>query len=186
MAQTRFTVNGTAFERQTFASAVDGVVVVRITASRPGALTLRLSLTSPQSGSTKSLSDSAIRVTGHNRAAEAVRSVLNFAAEARVRSDGRIAEHNKTIEVVDATEAVILIDIATNFRRFDDLSADPVALVTARLDAASLLSADELRSRHVADHSRFFSRVSIELAMSRPLDCAVPKSPCRIPPSQCR
>ena len=163
IAQTRFTTNGTLFEREVFATAVDGVIVVRISASRPGALTLRLSLTSLQSGSAKPAGDSAIRFTGHNRAAEAIAGVLNFAAEVRVQSDGRITERNNTIEVVDATEAVIFIDIATNFRRFDDLSADPLALVTARLDAASLLSVDELRARHVADHSRYFGRLSIDL-----------------------
>jgi alpha-L-fucosidase 2 len=109
------------------------------------------------------VSDKAIRFTGRNRAAEAVPGALNFAAEARVHSDGRISERNNTIEVVDATEAVILIDIATSFRRFDDLSGDPTALVTSRLDAASASSVDQLRSRHVSDYSRSFGRLSIDL-----------------------
>jgi alpha-L-fucosidase 2 len=163
LTHTQFSVNGTSFEREIFASAVDGVIVVRIAASRPGALTLRLSLTSLQSGSAKSVGDSALRFTGHNRAAEAISGVLKFAAELRVRSDGRISERNNSIEVVDATEAVVLIDIATNFRRFDDLSGDPLSLVTSRLDTASALSVNELRSRHVADHGRAFGRLSIDL-----------------------
>ena len=75
---TRFTVNGTTFEREVFATAADGIIVVRIAASRPGALTLRVALTSPQSGTTKPAGDAALRFAGRNRSAEAISGALTF------------------------------------------------------------------------------------------------------------
>ena len=174
LSLTRFSVNGTQFERETFASAVDGIIALRVTASRPGALTLRLSLTSLQSGKTDVPADGALRFTGHNRSAEAVSGALRFAAETRIRADGRVTARNNIVEIVDATEAIILIDIATSYRRFDDLTGDPIALVTARLDAASALSFDTLRDRHIADHAALFGRLDIDLgttpAASLPTD----------------
>ncbi len=163
---TRFTVNGSALEREVFASAVDGIIVMRIWAARRGALTMRLGLTSPQARSVRASDAGVLKVNGHNRSAEAVSGALTFASELRVRADGKVTVQDDLLEVVDATEVVILVDIATNYRRFDDLTGDPEALVAARLDAAAKRSVDELRQRHVADHRSQFDRLHIDLGSS--------------------
>ena len=163
IALTRFNVGGTTFERELFATAVDGVIALRITASRAGALTVRLALTSPQTGATSSVGQGALRFVGHNRSAQGIPGALTFAAEACVRADGRINEHNNALEVIDATEAIVLIDVATSYVRHGNLTGDPLARLAPRLDAAAKLSFEDLRERHVADHRRYFNRLAIDL-----------------------
>ena len=162
VALTRFDVDGTTYEREVFVSAVDGVVVVRLAASRPGAMNLRLSLTTLQTGAATASVDG-LSLSGNNRDAQGVAAALSYAAGVRVRSDGQVVGRDGIVEVTGATEVVLLVDIATSYRRFDDLSADPAAAIATRLDAAARLSVDELRERHVADHRRYFDRLSIDL-----------------------
>jgi alpha-L-fucosidase 2 len=161
--RTRFTIDGTTFERESFATAADGVLVIRIVASRPGALSLRLTLTSPQSGSIMHADGGMLRFTGQNRAAEGIPGALAFATELRVRSDGRATGRDGGIDVADATEALILVDIGTSYRSSSDPDGDPVASITARLGAASARTYEDLLARHVADHARYFGRLSIDL-----------------------
>lgn len=175
VALTRFSVNGTGFEREVFATAADGVVAVRIASSRTGALTLRVALTSPQTGATKHAGDGTLRYTGRSRSAEAVPGALTFAIELRVRSDGAVRERNNVIEVVDASEAIILVDVGTSYRRYDDPTGDPLAPVTSRLDRASGRAFDELRTRHIADHRRFFDRLKIDLGSTPAADLPTDK-----------
>lgn len=174
IALTRFTVDGVSFEREVFASALDGVIVVRIAASRPGALALKVGLTTLRADIAHASANGTLHISGTNRAAEGIVGALSFAAEVRTRCDGRVSATGDSIEIADATEVVFIVDIGTNFRRFDDLTADPKAIVRARLDAAAGLSIGELRDRHVADHLRYFERLSIDLgttpAASLPTD----------------
>ncbi len=163
VALTRFGVDGKTFEREVLATAVDGVVVVRLAASRPGALNVRLSLTTLQTGVATASAEGVLSVLGSNRPAEGIAGALAFASEVRVRSDGQVAGRDGAVEVTGASEALLLVDIATSYRRFDDLTGDPKAAIAARLDAAARLSFDELRDRHVADHRRYFDRLSLDL-----------------------
>ncbi|RYF55512.1 MAG: glycoside hydrolase family 95 protein, partial [Cytophagaceae bacterium] len=47
IATTRFTANGVTYKREVFASAPDGVMIIRLTASKPGQLTFDASTKSP-------------------------------------------------------------------------------------------------------------------------------------------
>lgn len=174
IALTKFSVDGVSFEREVFASAVDGVIVVRVAASRPGALALRVGLTTLQTGLARASGDGWLSIAGTNRAAEGIAGALTYAAEVRTVCDGDVRTDGDTVEIANATEAVFIVDIATSFRRFDDLSADPEAAVAARLDAATGFLIDQLRDRHVADHRRYFDRLSVDLgatpAASQPTD----------------
>lgn len=162
VALTSFERDGLSVTREVFATAADGILVVRISASAPLPL-LRLSPTSLNAG-TLSVPDTAtLRFTGRNRAAYDIEGRLSFVAEARVRSDGAASSVADALEITGAREVVVLVDIATSYRRFDDVGGDPLAAVTRRLDAAELHDAESLRRRHVAEHQALFRRLSIDL-----------------------
>jgi alpha-L-fucosidase 2 len=160
---TRFTIAGTNYQRDAFVTAADGVLAMRISASTPGALSLRLSMTSENPGEIEAAGANALRFAGRNRAAEGIAGALSFVTEMRVTGDGQIRANGNGFGVTGATEIVLLVDCATSFRRFDDVSGDPIALATSRLDKAAGLSFDELRARHVADYRSLFDRLTINL-----------------------
>jgi alpha-L-fucosidase 2 len=163
VATTRFGVDGVTIAREAFATTVDGIIAVRLRADRAGALAFRLRLTSLQPGATGVPGEGRLRFTGRNRPAYGVEGQLAFAVEARLTGDGQIRHAADAISFANGTEALILIDAATSFRRFDDVSGEPLPLITARLDAAGQRSYAALRDRHTADYGALFGRLSLRL-----------------------
>jgi alpha-L-fucosidase 2 len=163
VASTRFTANGVSFRRDVFATAVDGVIAVGLAADRPGALNFEVRLTSPQTGRIHRPAANSLRFEGHNSAAYGIEGKLGFATELRVATDGKIQSGTDALAVRAATQATILIDIATSFVRYDDVSGDPVGRVTSRLDAATQLGWVRLKERHESEHRAVFSRLSLDL-----------------------
>lgn len=176
VARTQFSAGGTNFTRDVFATAVDGVIAVQITADRPGSITVDLSLTSEQPGAAEpATADSLVR-RGTNRSAEGVEGRLRFTVSARVvAAGGTVTPVGSAIRVAGADDLQILIDIATSFRRFDDTSGEPDDMVARRLDAAAGKSAAELKAAHIADHQRLFRRLHIDLGRTPAVQLATDK-----------
>jgi alpha-L-fucosidase 2 len=172
-ATTEYTVSGTRFRREVWISAADQVLVARFTASRPGALRCVLRLASQQLPPRDRTWLSAVErwhharglgMRGSNRPMGEVEGALAFHFEAQLRPvGGRVLPGQEILSVREADELVLVAAAATNYRSYDDLSADPGEIVRARLDAARALSFEALRERHLAEHQPRFRRVHIDL-----------------------
>src|SRR3954468_5627852 len=89
VARVAYTSNGVSFTREYFSSAVDQVLVVRLTASRRGALTLRVALSTPQANpSIATADDSTVVMRGRNAEAQGIAGALRYAARLRVVAQG--------------------------------------------------------------------------------------------------
>ncbi|WP_417310474.1 glycosyl hydrolase family 95 catalytic domain-containing protein [Devosia sp.] len=163
IAVTRFTSGGVSFAREVFSSAVDNLLVVRLSANQPGALNFDLSLSSEQPGAIEATDDERLRFSGRNRGAEGIEGQLSFVVEAKVASDGTLSRGAEGLSIRGATEATILVDAATSFRRFDDVSGDPAALVAERLATGRRRSYTQLRDDHLSAHQRLFRRLDLDL-----------------------
>lgn len=170
IATTRFNAGGVTLTREVFSTAADGVLVVRLSADKAGALSFALSLTSEQPGSVAITAPGRLRFEGTNRDAEGIAGRLRFAAEARLLTDGQRTDAADRITVSGATEALILIDVETSFRRFDDVSGDHIGPLEARLDAAMARSWTDLRNAHLAEHRRLYRRLAIDLGTTPAAD----------------
>lgn len=170
---TRFDANAATHTRAVFASAADGVIVVHMTADRPGSISVNVSLTSEQPGVADPARADRLCWRGTNRSAHGIEGRLRFTLAARiVVSGGNVTPTGTSVRVAGADELLILIDAATSFRHFDDVSGDPDAAVERRLDAAARKSAADLRAAHIADHQQLFRRFAIELGRTPAADLA--------------
>ncbi|HYC97718.1 glycoside hydrolase family 95 protein [Brevundimonas sp.] len=117
---------------------------------------------------------SAWLITGVNVGGENTPAALTFALRVEVLSDGAVEATDAALRLRGARSATVLISMATSYRRFDDVSGDPVALVRATGRAAAGRPYAELRRRHVADYRALFEPVSLDLggsaAAARPTD----------------
>ena len=164
VATTRFMAAGTAFEREVFATAADGLIVLRLSASKPRSVSLVLTLTSEQDDVTLSSDTTGIRLRGRNRGAEGVSEGLSFSAGAVVRpSGGTVEPMARGLRVTDADEVVILVDAATSFLSFREVDGHPDEAIDRRLTSAAGKSWRDLRAAHIAEHQQLFGRLSIEL-----------------------
>jgi alpha-L-fucosidase 2 len=163
VAVTQYGSGGVNYRRETFASATDDIIVMRLSADRPGSLAFKASLTSPQPGSAEMPMAGTLGFAGQNRGEHGIDGALSFVFRARVmHDDGALSLGANDLELKGASEALILIDAATSFRRFDDVTGDPIAAIEGRLGSMSG-TFDQLLARHQQEHRRLYRRLSIDL-----------------------
>jgi len=161
---TTYEAAGISYRREAFASPVDGLIVLRLSASAPGQLSFALRLTSEQPGSATTIGKDCLQWRGTNREAEGIPGQLTFALRAQVRAEGgTVNAQDGRIVVGGADTVVILIDAATSFVRYNEVGADPVARIDARFAALGGKDADAMLAEHVAEHRRLFRRLSLDL-----------------------
>ena len=173
-ARVSYTSGDVTFSREVFASAPDQVIVVRLTASRPGHISFETRMRTPQQATVEAAdSDVVMRgVNGDGTGATAdgrpMKGALRFEARVRVVATGGTRRTSGDAVVVrDADSATLLIAAATSYRTFEDVGADPAARVAAALDPASSKTIEALRAAHLLDYQPLFDRVTLDLGPSK-------------------
>jgi len=172
-----YTIGSTTFSREVFASAPDQVIVVRLTASRPGQIAFEARMQTPQHASVEATAGGDLVMRGVNgdgagttADGRPMTGALRFEARVRVLATGGIRRADGDAVIVRGADAVtLLIAAATSYRSYDDVSGDPAARVAAALDPASRKSVDALRAAHVRDYQQLFDRVTLDLGSSKSL-----------------
>jgi alpha-L-fucosidase 2 len=160
--------DASSFKRESFVSAVDDVLVVRLSADRPSMLSFEVWLDSPQPGVLLDGSEQRLQFRGTNSALSGVEGRLNFGVGVDLRIEGGTASRRGRRLVVDGADAAVLIlDAATSFRRFDDVSGDPEALLEARRTAIVGKSYERLKADHIAAYRGPFNRFDLNLGVGR-------------------
>ncbi len=167
IATTTYEANGVRYTREMFSSAVDGVIALRLSADKPGQVSFSASFDSPQKNTRRIENGDTIASEGTPADHSGIKSVLRFNCRARVLPQGgKLVAQEDTLSLSGADSAVVLVDIATNFKNYHDTSGDPVALTSARLGKAAPKSFAAMRAAHVADYQKLFHRVSLDLGTS--------------------
>ena len=168
IARVSYRANGTSFTREIFASPIDQVIVVRLSADKPGQIGFSARLTSPQSATATSAGDDTLVLAGRNGKSPAGPGKLKFEARARVAAvGGKTTVGKDAITVQGADSATLLIAMATSFKSFKDVSGDPEELSKRQLAAVAAKSYADLRAAHIAEHQRLFRRVTFDLGASK-------------------
>ncbi len=189
IATTVFTAGGVRYRREVIASAPDGVIAVRLTASRKGAITVDLSFASPlKSKPVASVDGTQLVFTGVNEASQGIEAKLKFETRVDVRAKGgSVSGQGGVLSVKGADEVVLLLAAATSYRRYDDVSGDPVALNKATLGKLTGKAWVRILADHQADHRALFRRVTVDFGRTRadllPTDERIKQSPTTDDPS---
>lgn len=184
-ATTTFTADGTTFTREVFVSAPDQVIVVRLTASKPGQLNftaglngqmpLRKGVRAGQVLELKGKAPSHIQpnyVQSKNpieytdtAGCRGMRFEMQLQAVAK---DGQVTTDTAGVHVRNASEVLLFVSGATSFNGFDKCpdsqGKDEHALATATLGKAVKKTWTALLEDHVRDYRKYFDRVRFSLA----------------------
>jgi alpha-L-fucosidase 2 len=159
-----YTAGGVRFTREVFSSPVDQVIVVRLTADRPGQINFTAAMQTPQKASVVTEGPDTLVMSGANGEARGVAGALRFEARVRVLAQGgKTVAGRDTVSVSGADSATLLVSAATSYKSYKDTSGDPRTLTKSQLMAAGRKSFATLRRDHVAEHRRLFRRVSLNL-----------------------
>ena len=165
ITQTSYNVNGVRFTRTVFASIPDQVIVVRLTADKPGSITFTAGASCPHTISGISTKGNDLLViSGTTSDHEGVKSVVNFKSLIKtVTEGGTISSDGKQVNIKNADSATIYISIATNFVSYNDVSADETKRSEEYLNQALKVPYSQMLNKHTAEYQKYFSRVKLDL-----------------------
>ena len=163
VSSVRYEVDGVRYVREVISSLADDVIAVRLSASEKKALSFDLSFTTPQNAEV-SVEGNDLVLRGITSSQEGLEGKVCFTAKARVCPIGGTLEAEEdVISVRNADEVVVYVDIATNFVRYDDITADPDARVDVRMEGLKAKGYDAMRRAHVRAYKEYFDRVELDL-----------------------
>ncbi|WEK20159.1 MAG: glycoside hydrolase family 95 protein [Candidatus Pedobacter colombiensis] len=189
---TKFTVDGVKYTREYFSSAPDQVIVMRLTASKPKALNVSLSLFNELEHQVISSGNNELVLKGKARIYSDERrnqkpliykdslghNGMRYQARIKVVStDGKL-HTDSLLHVNDASEILILISGATSYNGYnvypDKDGKDENASALKFLKSAAAQSFVKLKESHVKDYQRYFNRLSFSINNSGNLLADVP------------
>ena len=152
------------YTREVFSSAVDQVLVVRLTCDKPGRLSFATTLSREMDSRTRALDSGRVVIEGEaiargDRHPHERKVGVKFCGVLQVIPEGGRRWHKDSEVIVESADAATLVfAAATSFRH-----PDPAARCDRYLEAAKKPYA-RLRASHAADHQRLFRRVEFSLA----------------------
>ena len=157
-----FTADGVRYTRSAFASLRDRVLVIRLDASKKGALTFSLTQDCKFPFEVTTEEKTLVtRIKGVEH--EGIPGGLTAECRTQVISDGKVAAEDKQLTISGATHVTLLVNAATNYVNYHDISGDESAAAKAGLAAAAKLSYKKLLARHEAAYGEQYGRCSIKL-----------------------
>lgn len=164
VARTRYISGGVTYTREYFASSVDQLIIIRITASQAASISFTASMNTPMSASVVASSPNILTMTGVNNSHEGVAAGMQYQCRVKILNEGgTLTVNSATIGVTGASAVTIQIAAATNFVAYNDLSGNPSARNDATFSAAARRTYTQMRDDHITAHQALFRRVSIDL-----------------------
>lgn len=173
---TRYKIGNASYQRETFASLADDIIVLKLSSDVKGGLNFNTKFSSPhQSSITNNEAVSTLGLSGKTSSHEGVEGLVKFQALANIRQfGGELREKEDGMEVSNADSVYIFISMASNFKRYDDISGDERKSAKTALEKVAQEDYQILKNRHIQAYKKYFDRVSLDLgtteAASLPTD----------------
>lgn len=175
VARVRYRVGATVYTRESFISAPDQALVVRLAAEGPDALAFRVSLTSPHASEVVVEDGDRIVLQGrwigdgqtHDVQAGVEGEGTAFEAALHVACEGgAVSADDGVLRVSGATEAVLRFAAATSFVDYQRIDGDASAACRSALEAVIAKDYATLYAAHARDLRGLMERVSLDLGGS--------------------
>lgn len=169
VARVEYEQNGAKIVRETFVSAPDEAIVMRITTDKPGTISFEAALDRHEGVDVSNEGVTGLLMTGQLTNGTDGKGT-RFAARLRVlHRGGEISATRKAIAIRAADEAILIVTAATSYQGFAGRNiADPVDASAKDMTKASAQSYATLLAAHAADYGHYFQRTSLTLGPSDP------------------
>ncbi len=166
IATTRFTMAGVTYTRQVYASPVDDVIVVCLTADQKGQISLRARLDRPADFSTVVTGDDTLEMFGQ-AAHDGKHLGVKWHCQLKARTAGGSVHTDQQAMLVENADAVtFFIAAATDYNKTDPytpLKHDRQTACRQTITAAMTKKDKQVQADHVTEHHRLFSQCSLDL-----------------------
>jgi alpha-L-fucosidase 2 len=186
---TKYVSEGVTYTREYFASAIDNVIIVRITADKKNKINLNLTIRREKEAECKEVASdpTSLLLSGRINVKDKDGNPrgISFAAQAKAVADNGTVRfvhdsfgHTNLLSVKDADALTLYIAGATDYPGMENIakgisafSEDPVKKCAETLAKVSGKLYSQLKTAHIADHQQYFNRVDLNLgAVSAEID----------------
>ncbi len=167
----KYTVNGVQYTRTAFAALGNNVIAVQIKASKAGALNFTVNVNSPHESSRVFVKNGVLISAGKPGKQETLEAAINYETHVKVNTKGGSSSSSSSfndtaVNIKGATEATIYISIATNFKKYNDVSGDQHMKAAAFLNSDVKKGYTQLLNEHIRNYKKYYDRVSLYLGQS--------------------
>ena len=164
IARVTYRIGAVAFTREIFSTALDQLIVVRLTSNRLGQLSFATTLSRQRDSQTHTVTPNRVVIEGE-AITRSERHVLERKIGVKFRGVLTLSTEGGTIEATDtevqvknANAATLYFVAATDFRE-----KDKAGRCERYLSAVTNKTYDQIHAAHVADYRRLFRRVAFNL-----------------------
>ncbi len=169
-----YVANGINYTREVFASAPDQVIVVRITADKPGSVSFIANLRGERNQAHSNYAtdyfqmdpygQDGLVLTGKSADYLGIEGKLRYEARLKaIPEGGTITTDGVDLIIKNANAVTLYFAAATNFVKYNDVSADQHQRVDAYLGKIAGKSYASILQSAIEDHQRYFKRVQLQL-----------------------
>ena len=164
IAITRYTLGGTRYTREYISSLSNNVIAIRLTADKKSAISFSAMLTSPHADVYIRSEANTIALSGTTSNHEGLKGKVTFTGRvAAITKGGTVTCTDGILNVTGADEATIYVSIATNFKHYDDISANDTIISANTLQEALACDYTTMRQKHIDKYTSLYRRVTLDL-----------------------
>ncbi|MGJ8651758.1 MAG: glycoside hydrolase family 95 protein [Opitutaceae bacterium] len=165
LSRVQFTLDGVVYTREFFASAVDQAIYIKLSASKPGKISLKATLSRKHLSSPVKVEDQQVHL--HEFVGKGVNAHCRLAV---VNQGGSVKPDGAGYRIRNASSVLLVITGATDYEE-----SDPAALTAKQLAAAMKRSYEDALNDHIAEYQSFYNRFSLNLGQSAAADMPTDK-----------
>jgi len=177
IATTTFTLDGMTYKREVLASPIDQAIVVRLTASKPGQISIDVALDRPADFEVTPVGTDTLSMFGQATQKGKHKGVRYHTRLQAKPQGGQVSVEGKALAIRKANTVTLFLTAATDYN-FDNpyrpLQRDLAQVCAKQLAAVSKKSFKRIQTAHLAEHRRMFRRVTLDLgttdAAQNPID----------------
>lgn len=160
IASTSYNYDGTGFTREYFISTPDQVMAVKLSSTQKTAIHFTAALSSPhQQYTLKKINNNTLALN---------LQVRNGALKGESRlqiiiQDGSIKIENNKIVVSNASAAALYLTAGTNYKNYNDVTANPALPCIKALQAIARKSYEQVKNEHIAEYQSYYNRFYISM-----------------------
>lgn len=157
---------GVNYKREYLTSFTHNVMLIRLSADRPGMISCRINLQSPLKKSVV-VQDETLILKGKGSDHENQKGQVRFTVMAKTKQSGGTSMADSSELVISkADTAIIYLSIATNFVNYHQVSGNDLNKAQTILAGAFKNSFSELRTAHQMFYKQYYDRVKLNLGHS--------------------
>jgi len=164
IASTSYSVNGIDYKREYFVSQPNQVIAVNLTASKRASISFEISLISPHKNFTvKKINANTIAMTVQVR-----NGALRGESYLQIKTaGGNVKAENDKLIIQNADEATVFLAVATNYKNYKDISANPALPCINALTSIKDKTYQQIKAAHIKEYQKYFITFSINLGKSQ-------------------